>query len=207
MDVEPGLTVEGLLTLLNVKREYTAVAVNREITPKATYAAVTLSEGDKVEIVRTGKYSSMDVMREAHEASGTEIITVAVRRVSLPSGESILDYIDTKRYTLLPNTAGCYSADEAIRTCYLAREAGLGEMVKLEVIGDQRTLFPDVIGLLEATRTLAREGFTVMPYTNDDPIMAKTLQDAGAACVMPLGAPIGSGLGIRNPYNIKIILE
>jgi thiazole synthase len=158
-------------------------------------------------IVGTGKYASMDVMREAHEAAGAEIITVAVRRVSLPSGESILDYIDTKRYTLLPNTAGCYTADEAVRTCYLAREAGLGELVKLEVIGDQRTLFPDVEGLLEATKTLAREGFTVMPYTNDDPVMARKLQDAGAACVMPLGAPIGSGLGIRNPYNIKIILE
>jgi thiazole synthase len=158
-------------------------------------------------IVGTGKYASMEVMREAHEAAGAEIITVAVRRVSLPSGESILDYIDTKRYTLLPNTAGCYTADEAIRTCYLAREAGLGDLVKLEVIGDQRTLFPDVMGLLEATRTLAREGFIVMPYTNDDPVMARKLQDAGAACVMPLGAPIGSGLGIRNPYNIKIILE
>src|SRR6266404_6649957 len=159
-------------------------------------------------IVGTGKYSTLPIMRDAHEASGAEIITVAVRRVSLPgTGESILDYIDTKRYTLLPNTAGCYSADEAVRTCYLAREAGLGEMVKLEVIGDQRTLFPDVIGLLEATRTLAREGFTVMPYTNDDPVMAKRLEEAGAACVMPLGAPIGSGLGIRNPYNIKIILE
>src|SRR5919204_1056190 len=158
-------------------------------------------------IVGTGKYASMDIMRDAHEASGTEIITVAVRRVSLPSGESILDYIDTKRYTLLPNTAGCYTADEAVRTCYLAREAGLGEMVKLEVIGDQRTLFPDVHGLLEATKTLAREGFVVMPYTNDDPVMAKRLEEAGAACVMPLGAPIGSGLGIRNPYNIKIILE
>src|SRR5436853_1218370 len=158
-------------------------------------------------IVGTGKYASMDVMRDAHEASGTEIITVAVRRVSLPSGESILDHIDTKRYTLLPNTAGCYTAEEAIRTAYLAREAGLGEMVKLEVIGDQRTLFPDVQGLLEATKTLAREGFTVMPYTNDDPVMAKKLEDAGAACVMPLGAPIGSGLGIRNPYNIKIILQ
>jgi thiazole synthase len=159
-------------------------------------------------IVGTGKYSTLPIMRDAHEASGAEIVTVAVRRVSLPgSGESILDFIDTKRFTLLPNTAGCYTADEAIRTCYLAREAGLGEMVKLEVIGDQRTLFPDVMGLLEATRTLAREGFTVMPYTNDDPVMAKKLQDAGAACVMPLGAPIGSGLGIRNPYNIKIILE
>ncbi len=159
-------------------------------------------------IVGTGKYSTLPIMRDAHEASGAEIITVAVRRVSLPgSGESILDYIDTKRYTLLPNTAGCYTADEAIRTCYLAREAGLGEMVKLEVIGDQRTLFPDVEGLLEATKVLAREGFTVMPYSNDDPVVAKKLQDAGAACVMPLGAPIGSGLGIRNPYNIRIILE
>src|SRR5881628_2343675 len=159
-------------------------------------------------IVGTGKYGSLDVMRQAHEESGAEIVTVAVRRVSLPgSGESILDYIDTKRFTLLPNTAGCYTADEAVRTAYLAREAGLGDLVKLEVIGDSRTLFPDVEGLLEATRKLARDGFTVMPYTNDDPVMAKKLEDAGAAVVMPLGAPIGSGLGIRNPYNIKIILE
>ena len=158
-------------------------------------------------IVGTGKYSSMEVMKEAHEASGAEIITVALRRVSLPSGESILDHIDTARYTLLPNTAGCYTADEAVRTAYLAREAGLGELVKLEVIGDSRTLFPDVEALLQATRTLAREGFTVMPYTNDDPVAAKKLEDAGAACVMPLAAPIGSGLGVRNPYNIKIILE
>jgi thiazole synthase len=159
-------------------------------------------------IVGTGKYSSNDVMRQAHEESGAQIVTVAVRRVTLPgSGESILDHIDTTRYTLLPNTAGCYTADEAVRTAYLAREAGLGEMVKLEVIGDARTLFPDVHGLLEATRTLARDGFVVMPYTNDDPVIAKRLEEAGAACVMPLGAPIGSGLGIRNPYNIKIILE
>src|SRR6266478_1028028 len=159
-------------------------------------------------IVGTGKYSSNEIMRQAHEESGAEIVTIAVRRVSLPGkGESILDFIDSKRFTLLPNTAGCYTADEAIRTAYLAREAGLGEMVKLEVIGDARTLFPDVQGLLEATKTLAREGFVVMPYTNDDPIIAKRLEDAGAACVMPLGAPIGSGLGIRNPYNIKIILE
>ena len=158
-------------------------------------------------IVGTGKYSSLDVMKEAHEASGAQIITVALRRVSLPTGESLLDHLDTTRYTLLPNTAGCYTADEAIRTTYLAREAGLGEMVKLEVIGDSRTLFPDVQGLLEATKTLARDGFVVMPYTNDDPVTAKRLEGAGAACVMPLGAPIGSGLGIRNPYNIKIILE
>src|SRR5512138_1234622 len=159
-------------------------------------------------IVGTGKYPTNEIMRQAHEESGAEIITVAVRRVSLPGkGESILDFIDTKRFTLLPNTAGCYSADEAVRTCYLAREAGLGSLVKLEVIGDSRTLFPDVEGLLEATRTLAREGFTVLPYTNDDPVTAKKLENAGAAAVMPLGAPIGSGLGIRNPYNIKLILE
>ncbi len=159
-------------------------------------------------IIGTGKYSSNEVMREALEASGAEMVTVAIRRVNLSgAGESILDFIDTKRFTLLPNTAGCYTADDAVRTAYLAREAGLGEMIKLEVIGDARTLFPDVQGLLEATRTLAREGFTVMPYTNDDPVMAKKLEEAGAAVVMPLGAPIGSGLGIRNPYNIKIILE
>ena len=159
-------------------------------------------------IVGTGKYASNEIMRQAHEESGAQLVTVAVRRVSLPgTGESILDFIDTTRYTLLPNTAGCYTADEAVRTAYLAREAGLGDMVKLEVIGDSRTLFPDVQGLLEATKTLARDGFTVMPYTNDDPVIAKRLEDAGAACVMPLGAPIGSGLGIRNPYNIKIILE
>jgi thiazole synthase len=158
-------------------------------------------------IVGTGKYASMEIMKQAHEASGAQIITVALRRVSLPSGESLLDHLDTARYTLLPNTAGCYTADEAVRTAYLAREAGLGAMLKLEVIGDSRTLFPDVLGLLEATKTLAREGFIVMPYTNDDPVTAKKLEDAGAACVMPLGAPIGSGLGLRNPYNIKIILE
>jgi thiazole synthase len=158
-------------------------------------------------IVGTGKYGSMEVMRQAHDESGAEIVTVALRRASLASGGSILDAIDTKRFTILPNTAGCYTADEAVRTAYLAREAGLGDMVKLEVIGDSRTLFPDVQGLLEATKILAREGFIVMPYTNDDPVLAKKLEDAGAAVVMPLAAPIGSGLGIRNPYNLKIILE
>ena len=159
-------------------------------------------------LVGTGKYKDFDETKRAIEASGAEIVTVAVRRVNLPGqGESLLDFIDTKKYTLLPNTAGCYTADEAVRTCYLAREAGLGTLVKVEVIGDSRTLFPDVEGLLEATRILAREGFSVLPYTNDDPVLAKKLEDAGAAAVMPLGAPIGSGLGIRNPYNIKIILE
>ncbi len=158
-------------------------------------------------IVGTGKYPSFEIMKEALAASGAQLITVAVRRVNLGTGESLLDHIDTARYALLPNTAGCYNADEAVRTAYLAREAGLGELVKLEVIGDARTLFPDVQGLLEATKILVREGFTVLPYTNDDPVVAQKLQDAGAAAVMPLGAPIGSGLGLRNPYNIKIILE
>ncbi len=159
-------------------------------------------------IVGTGKYPSFEIMKEAIAASGAQLVTVAVRRVSLPgTGESLLDHIDPARYTLLPNTAGCYTADEAVRTAYLAREAGLGELIKLEVIGDSRTLFPDVQGLLEATKILSREGFTVLPYTNDDPVVAQKLQDCGAAAVMPLGAPIGSGLGLRNPYNIKIILE
>lgn len=159
-------------------------------------------------IAGTGKYPSFEMMRRCHEVSGTEMVTVAVRRVDLSrKGESLLDYIDTSRITLLPNTAGCYTADEAIRTAYLAREAGLGEFIKLEVIGDEKTLFPDVQGLLEATKTLAREGFVVLPYSNDDPVVAKRLEDGGAAAVMPLGAPIGSGMGIRNPYNIRIILE
>jgi thiazole synthase len=159
-------------------------------------------------IVGTGKYPSFEVMRRCHLASGTEMVTVAVRRVDLSrQGESLLDFIDTSRITLLPNTAGCYTAEEAIRTAYLAREAGLGDFIKLEVIGDERTLFPDVQGLVEATKTLAREGFIVLPYTNDDPIIARRLEEAGAAAVMPLGAPIGSGLGIRNPYNLRIILD
>ncbi len=159
-------------------------------------------------IVGTGKYPDFHVMQKALEASGTEIVTVAVRRVNLDrTKESLLDYIDLKRYTLLPNTAGCYTADEAVKYARLAREVGMSDMVKLEVIGDQRTLFPDTEELLKATRVLVKDGFTVLPYTNDDPIMAKKLEEAGAAAVMPLGAPIGSGLGIRNPHNILIILQ
>src|SRR5438094_614132 len=148
-------------------------------------------------------------MVKAHEASGAEMITVAVRRVNISdrSKESLLDYIDTARYFLLPNTAGCYSADEAVRTARLAREAGLSHWVKLEVIGDEKTLFPDNEALLEATRVLVKEGFVVLPYTNDDPVVCRKLEDAGAAAVMPLGAPIGSGLGIQNPNNIRIIRE
>ncbi len=160
-------------------------------------------------IVGTGKYPSFDVMRRAHEASGAEIITVAVRRVNVSdrSKESLLDHIDPKRLMLLPNTAGCYTADEAVRTARLGREAGLSNFVKLEVIGDEKTLFPDNEGLLEATRTLVKEGFVVLPYTNDDLVLARKLRDAGAAAVMPLGAPIGSGLGLRNPVNLQLLLE
>jgi thiazole synthase len=160
-------------------------------------------------IVGTGKYSSFSLMREALEKSGADMVTVAVRRINISdrSRESLLDYIDTSRFTLLPNTAGCYSAADAIRTAQLGREAGLSDWVKLEVIGDEKTLFPDTEGLLEATRVLVKEGFVVLPYTNDDPIMARKLQDAGAAAVMPLGAPIGSGIGIQNPANIRIIRE
>ena len=159
-------------------------------------------------IVGTGKYSSPAVMVKAHDASGAEMVTVAVRRVNLArETESLLDYIDTSRYFLLPNTAGCYTADEAIRIARLGREAGLSNWVKLEVIGDERTLFPDNEALLQATRVLVREGFVVLPYTTDDPIVCRKLEEAGAAAVMPLGAPIGSGLGIQNTNNIRIIRE
>jgi thiazole synthase len=160
-------------------------------------------------IVGTGKYSSFPVMARAHAASGTEMVTVAVRRVNLSdrTQESLLDYIDTSKIFLLPNTAACYTADEAIRTARLGREAGLSNWVKLEVIGDERTLFPDNVALLEATRVLVKEGFVVLPYTTDDPVICRQLEDAGAAAVMPLGAPIGSGLGIQNPNNISIIKE
>ena len=160
-------------------------------------------------IIGTGKYPSNAVMAKAHEASGADMVTVAVRRVNISdrSKESLLDYIDTSKMFVLPNTAGCYTADEAVRTARLGREAGLSNWVKLEVIGDERTLFPDNEALVEATRILVREGFVVLPYTSDDPIVCRKLEDAGAAAVMPLGAPIGSGLGIQNPNNIRIIRE
>lgn len=159
--------------------------------------------------VGTGKYRDFEETARAMEASGTDVVTVAVRRVNITdrSTENLMDYLDLDRIKILPNTAGCYNVEDALRYSRLAREAGVSDMIKLEVIGDEKTLFPDVVGLLEATETLAKEGFIVFPYTNDDPIMAKRLLDAGAAAVMPLAAPIGSGLGIRNPYNIKIILE
>ena len=160
-------------------------------------------------IVGTGKYKDFDETRRAIEASGAEIVTVAVRRVNItdPNKENLLDFLDPKRYTILPNTAGCDNVEDAVRTCRLAREAGVGKMIKLEVIGDERTLFPDVPATLEAASILIKEGFDVLPYITDDTIAAKRLQEMGCAAVMPLAAPIGSGLGIRNPYNIRIILE
>jgi thiazole synthase len=160
-------------------------------------------------IVGTGKYASFSLMKACHEASGAEMVTVAVRRVNLNhrSKESLLDYIDRDRFTILPNTAGCYTAEDAVRTARLGREAGLSDWVKLEVIGDEKTLFPDTAALVEATQMLVADGFVVLPYTNDDVVVAKKLEAAGAAAVMPLGAPIGSGLGIQNPGNLILIRE
>ena len=160
-------------------------------------------------IVGTGKYKDFAETKRAIEVSGAQIVTVAVRRVNItdPNKENLLDYLDPKKYTILPNTAGCYNAEDAVRTCRLAREAGVGKLVKLEVIGDDKTLFPDIPATIEAAKTLVKEGFVVLPYINDDPITAKRLEEIGCAAVMPLAAPIGSGLGIRNPYNIRIILE
>ena len=160
-------------------------------------------------IVGTGKYPSFEIMRRSIEASGASMVTVAVRRVDLSKrgGDSLLDFIDTRKVAILPNTAGCRTAEEAVRTARLGREAGLSDLVKLEVIGDEKTLFPDNEGLLQATRVLVKEGFTVLPYTNDDLVVARRLRDAGAAAVMPLAAPIGSGLGVQNPANLRLLLE
>src|SRR6202790_4295951 len=160
-------------------------------------------------MVGTGKYRSFQEMARCHAASGAEVVTVAVRRVNLSdrSKESLLDYIDRSKMFILPNTAACYTADDAIRTARLGREAGLSNWIKLEVIGDEKTLFPDNAGLLEATRVLAKEGFVVLPYTNDDVVNARRLIDAGAAAVMPLAAPIGSGMGLQNVTGFRILRE
>jgi thiazole synthase len=159
--------------------------------------------------VGTGKYKDFVETKKAIDAAGADVVTVAVRRVNITdrSKENLLDYLDPKKYTILPNTAGCYTVEDALRYARLARAAGVSDLVKLEVIGDERTLFPDTVGLVEAAKILVKEGFVVLPYTNDDPIVAKKLVDVGCPAVMPLAAPIGSGLGIRNPYNLKIILE
>jgi thiazole synthase len=160
-------------------------------------------------LIGTGKYPSFEVMQQCHEASGAQLVTVAVRRLDLKAqGEaSLLNWIDATKVTLLPNTALCYTAEEAVRTCRLARELGLSHWVKLEVLGDEKTLFPDVEQTVAAARTLVKEGFVVLPYTTDDVIVARKLEDAGCAAVMPLAAPIGSGLGILNPHNLRLIRE
>lgn len=160
-------------------------------------------------IVGTGKYRDFAETRRAIDASGAEIVTVAVRRVNITDTgrENLLDHVPPDRFTILPNTAGCFTAEEAVRVARLAREAGVGNLVKIEVIGDEKTLFPDVPATIEAARILVKEGFVVLPYVTDDPVACRHLEDLGCAAVMPLAAPIGSGLGIRNPYNLKIIIE
>jgi thiazole synthase len=238
VEVAGPLTLTSLLVHLGVDPRRVAVEHNLNVIKRASYDTTQVQEGDQIEVVNfvgggsekmnspdplviagrefrsrlivgTGKYSSFSVMQRAHEASGADMVTVAVRRVNISdrSKESLLDYIDTNRIALLPNTAGCYSAEDAVRTARLGREAGLSNWVKLEVIGDEKTLFPDNEELLVATRILVKEGFVVLPYTTDDPVVCKKLEDAGAAAVMPLGAPIGSGLGIQNINNIRIIRE
>jgi thiazole synthase len=208
-----------------------AVAVDGEVVPRGAWETTELSEGQSIEVVAaiqggagepfelgdrqwgsrlivgTGGFRSLEQMEEALVASGTEIVTVALRRVDAAAEGSVLEVIRRLGLFALPNTAGCYTARDAIRTARLAREAFETDWIKLEVIGDDRTLFPDAVELVEAAETLVDEGFTVLPYTNDDPILARRLEDAGCSAVMPLGSPIGSGMGIRNPYNVQIIAE
>ena len=234
--VSTGQSIASLLQEMGMDLGHVAVERNEEVVPRKTWQEVTIQPNDRIEVVAfmgggsgsasgdalviggsafrsrllvgTGKYRSIEETRKAIEASGAEIVTVALRRVDLsPGAATVLDAVDRKTHTLLPNTAGCYTAEEAIRTCRLARELGMAEMVKLEVIGDQKTLFPDGAATLEAAKVLVKEGFVVLPYCLDDPILAKKLEDVGCAAVMPLAAPIGSGLGIRNPYNLRIIME
>ena len=239
------LTVAELLQSLRVRPEHVAVERNRDLVPRARHAETTVADGDELEVVTlvgggapeavtepepltigthtfrsrlfvgTGKYATLELMRECLAASGCEVVTVAVRRERLfdKSGRNLLDFLDPKRYVILPNTAGCFSAEEALRTARLGRELleGLGnpgaDWVKLEVLADTRTLLPDPVATLEATRVLVNEGFQVLCYTSDDPVMARRLKAEGAASVMPAGSPIGSGQGVLNPNNIRIILE
>jgi thiazole synthase len=227
-----GSSVAALIASMGVDPARVAIERNEEVVPRKTWSEARVQEGDRFEIVAfvgggsddplviagrtfqsrlligTGKYKSVDETRRAIDLSGAEIVTVALRRMDLsPGAPSVLDAVDRKRHTLLPNTAGCYTVEEAVRTCRLARELGMADMVKLEVIGDPQTLFPDGAATLEAARILVKENFVVLPYCLDDPILVKKLEEVGCAAVMPLGAPIGSGLGIRNPYNLRIILE
>ena len=229
-----GTSVATLVETLELKKGRVAVERNREIVPMSQWPDVALAEGDSLEIVHfvgggqdndswtvagrtfrsrlivgTGKYKDYAQNAAAAEASGAEIVTVAVRRVNLTdkSQPMLTDFVKPDRFTYLPNTAGCFTADDALRTLRLAREAGGWTLVKLEVLADQKTLFPDVIETIKATEILVKEGFDVMVYTTDDPVVARRLEDAGAAAIMPLGAPIGSGLGIQNRVNIRLIVE
>ncbi len=233
-EIPAPLNIAQLLDHFDLPKERVAVERNRSIVPKPRWESVAVGQGDELEVVHfvgggsggdpfviagrtfksrlivgTGRYSSNEVMAEAHSRSGAEMVTVAVRRIDLkaPKGQSLLDFIDRDKIMILPNTAACYNVDDAVRTARLGREAGLSNWVKLEVIGDERTLFPDTAALIEATRILAKEGFVVLPYTNDDLIVARRLIDAGAAAIMPLGAPIGSGMGIQNVTNLRILRE
>ncbi|MFD0849603.1 sulfur carrier protein ThiS [Sphingosinicella xenopeptidilytica] len=234
----PGASIAALVAELDLDPRTVAVERNLEIVPKSAYAEIALADGDQLEIVHfvgggsaggseddswevagrrftsrlivgTGKYKDYAVNAAAVEASGAEIVTVAVRRVNLTdrSQPLLTDYVDPKRYTYLPNTAGCFTAEDAMRTLRLAREAGGWNLVKLEVLGEAKTLYPDMEQTLRATKELVNDGFDVMVYCADDPIAAKKLEDAGAAAIMPLGAPIGSGLGIQNPVMIRLIVE
>lgn len=227
--------VADLLAELDLTGKRIAVELNKEILPFDRYAQQALQDGDRLEIVHaigggqadllrvagkeyrsrllvgTGKYKDLQETRLAIEASGAEIVTVAIRRTNIgqnPGEANLLDVISPDKYTILPNTAGCYSVEDAVRTCRLARELlGGHKLVKLEVLGDPKTLFPDVVATIDAAEVLVQDGFDVMVYTNDDPIIAKRLEEIGCVAVMPLAAPIGSGLGIRNPYNILTIVE
>jgi thiazole synthase len=232
--VPASLSIVQLLDHFDLPKDRVAVERNRAIVPKPQWESVSIGHGDELEVVHfvgggeesdafviagrifksrlivgTGKYPSHQIMKEAHERSGTDMVTVAVRRIDLKAakGESLIDFIDRKKIMILPNTADCYTVDEAVRTARLGREAGLSNWVKLELIGDKKTLFPDTAALVEATRILAKEDFVVLPYTNDDLIVARKLIDAGAAAIMPLGAPIGSGMGIQNVANMRILRE
>jgi len=235
-EIRQGMTLAELVAELGMQNQRIAVEVNQRIIPHGDYHACQLSSGDRVEIVRaigggqgddrlvvagksyrsrllvgTGKYKDLAETKAAIEASGAEIVTVAIRRTNIGQNAdepNLLDVISPDLYTILPNTAGCYTVAEAVRTCHLARELlGDHRLVKLEVLGDEKTLYPDVVGTLEAAKILVADGFEVMVYTNDDPIVARKLEDIGCIAVMPLAAPIGSGLGIRNPYNIRTIVE
>ena len=235
----PGaLSLARLLDELGLDPAKVAVERNRDIVPRSSYDAVVIGAGDELEVVHfigggnhgpttedgfrvagrtftsrlivgTGKYRNFAETAAAIEASGAEIVTVAVRRVNIsaPGSPMLVDYVDPKKYLYLPNTAGCYTADDAIRTLRLAREAGGWSLVKLEVLGDQKTLYPNMPETLKAAEVLLKEGFQVMVYCSDDPIQAKALEDMGCAAIMPLGAPIGSGLGIQNPVQIRLIIE